>query len=88
MKDADLDAFVAAIERHWAMRAGRERALSLRDFALARNWFEAGISLAAILAGIDRAFDRGPRASSLGFCERDVLALVSGDQRTKTQRAP
>ena len=65
------------------MRGGRERALSARDFALARSWFEAGLSLSSVLAGIDRALGREPRVSSLGFCERDVLALASAERGSR-----
>jgi len=84
LKDAGLDAFVAGIERHWGMRAGRERTLSVRDFALARSWFETGISLASVQAGLDRALERDSRVSSLSACERYVAALAPGDRRRRT----
>jgi hypothetical protein len=87
LKNEGLDAFVGAIERHWAMRGGRERALAGGDFALARSWFEAGMPLATVLAGIDEAFDRERRVSSLGSCECYVRALVSAERRGKPPRA-
>ncbi len=86
MKDDDLDAFVSAIERHWGMRGGRERALAARDFALARSWFDAGMSLTTVLAGIDETFDRERRVASLGSCERSVRALAAGERRGQPPR--
>lgn len=57
MKDSGLVDFVAAIERHLTRLRGREHALPPPDFALAKAWFEAGVPLVNVLAGLDAAFD-------------------------------
>jgi hypothetical protein len=74
----DLEAFVLAIERHFCTWRGSDHVLSPKDFALARSWHEAGVPLAAVLMGVDRAFESDPQASSLAFCRRRVEELVEG----------
>ncbi len=76
MKDEELEGFVDALERHLSARRGRTHALSPPDFALAREWHAARLPLAAVLAGIDRAFEGEADVSSLGFCRRHVEALA------------
>jgi len=61
-----LEAFVEAIEGHLRARRGVDHILSPRDFALARGWYQAGVPLATVLVGMDRAV-------------RDMLALMRGD---------
>jgi hypothetical protein len=53
------------------MRQGRPCTLSPRDFALLREWHAAGVPLAAVLSGIDRA-GRAGEAVSLAYCRRFV----------------
>ena len=77
MKDKDLEAFVAAIERHFSARRGHEHVLSPRDFALAREWHSAGVPLATVLAGIDRVLTPEKDVASLLYCRRSVAALAS-----------
>lgn len=77
MKDADLEAFVEAIESHFRARRGLDHILTPRDFALARSWHQAGIPLAVVLVGLDRAFDGGREATSLAFCRRRVEELAA-----------
>jgi hypothetical protein len=72
----ELEAYVLAIERHFRTWRGTDHALSPRDFALARSWHEAGVPLAHVLVGIDRAFESDAQASSLAFCRRRVEELV------------
>jgi hypothetical protein len=74
----DLEAYVQAIERHFRTWRGAEHVLSPKDFALARGWQEAGVPLAHVLVGIDRAFESDAQASSLTFCRRRVEELVDG----------
>jgi hypothetical protein len=81
MKDLDLEAYVEAIESHLGQRRCREHTLSPRDFALARTWFGAGISLAAVLVALDEAFDSGQTAPSLAFCRRTVEAGAATARR-------
>ena len=87
MKDPDLDSYVVALERHWTLRRGVPHTLSPRDFALARSWFEAGIPLHAVLAGVERAFDKDPAAGSLAFCRPFVEAAAARVPAAKP-RAP
>jgi hypothetical protein len=74
----DLEAYVLAIERHFRTWRGTDHVLSPKDFALARSWHEAGVPLAHVLVGIDRAFESDPQASSLAFCRRRIEELLDG----------
>lgn len=71
-----LEAYVLAIERHFRTWRGTDHVLSPKDFALARSWYVAGVPLADVLVGVDRAFESDPQASSLVFCRRRVEELV------------
>jgi hypothetical protein len=84
--DGGLEAYVLAIERHFRTWRGADHVLSPRDFALARSWHEAGVPLANVLVGIDRAFESEPLASSLAFCRRRIEELSDG-QATRHPRA-
>jgi hypothetical protein len=88
MGHEDLDAYVAAIEAHLRARRGQDHALATRDFALARRWSQAGVPLATVLVGIDRAFETGERVSSLAFCRRFVEELVAAGPRPQTRPSP
>jgi hypothetical protein len=77
-REEGLEAFVAAIEATLGARRGKEHALSPRDFALARGWHEAGVSLATVLVAIDAAFERDPATASLASCRRRVEELAAG----------
>jgi len=80
-RDVELEAFAAAIEAALRARRGREHVLSPRDFALARGWHEAGVSLATVLVAIDAAFERDPQTTSLALCRRRVEELSHGGGR-------
>jgi hypothetical protein len=73
-----LEAFVEAIEASMRSRRGKEHVLSPRDFALARGWHEAGVSLATVLVAIDAAFERDPTTASLALVRRRVEDLAGG----------
>ena len=88
MKDPSVEDFVEAIERHFRARRGVEHVLTPRDFALARAWHQAGIPLAAVLVGIDRAFDAGQEVSSLAFCRRRVEELAASGPRPQSRPTP
>ena len=77
-RDADLEAFVDAIETALRARRGKEHVLSPQDFALARSWHAAGVPLASVLVAIDAAFERDPSTSSLARCRRRVEELAAG----------
>jgi hypothetical protein len=62
--------------------------LSPRDFGQARAWHQAGVPLATVLVGIDRAFDGGADVTSLAFCRRRVEDLVAAGPRLGARPAP
>jgi len=76
-RDPALEAFVEAIETALRARRGKEHVLSPRDFALARGFHEAGVSLATVLVAIDAAFDHDPATASLAACRRRVEELAA-----------
>jgi hypothetical protein len=76
-RDPELDAFVEAIETAFRTRRGRDHALSPREFALARGFHEAGVSLATVLVAIDAAFEADPRTASLAACRRRIAELAA-----------
>jgi len=83
-----LEQYVEAIECHLRARRGTEHVLSPRDFALARTWFNSGVSLATVLVGIDHAFDTGVQVSSLYFCRRTVEELLASGPRPQERAGP
>jgi len=74
--DLGLTAYVEAIEATFRARRGKDHALSPRDFALAKSWFQAGFPLASVLVGLDQAFEADPNTSSLAHCRRRVEELA------------
>lgn len=88
MKDVALEAYAEAIEGHFRARRGSEHVLSPRDFALARSWHQAGVPLATVLVGLDRAFDSGQNVSSLAFCRRRVEELLAAGPRPQVRPTP
>ena len=50
--------YFTEIEERFQQRRGSLLMLSTLDWALIETWREAGIPLAAVLQGIDAAFDR------------------------------
>ena len=88
MKDTGVEGYVAAIEAHLRARRGTNHILSPRDFALARSWCEAGLPLASVMVGIDRAFDEGAYVASLAFCRRRVEELAVTGRRPAARPAP
>lgn len=78
MKEPGLEAYVLAIEKHLSSRRGAEHVLSPRDFAMARAWHAAGVPLASVLTGLDRAFERDRSISSLQPCRRMIEGLAGG----------
>jgi hypothetical protein len=81
-RDEGLEAFIDAIEAALRARRGKDHALSPRDFALARGWYEAGVALATVLVAIEAAFEKDPSTSSLARCRRRVDELAAGAART------
>ncbi len=87
MKSLEVEAYVEAIEGHLRARRGSDHILSPRDFALAREWHAAGVPLATVLVGIDRAFESGD-VTSLAYCRRRVEELVSSGSHPQPRPAP
>jgi len=87
-RDREVEAYVEAIEEHLRARRGVDHILSPRDFAQARAWHQAGVPLATVLVGIDRAFDSGGDVTSLAFCRRRVEDLVAAGPRPDRRPSP
>ena len=75
--------YFTEIEEHFLRRRGGGLLLSTLDWALIETWKDAGIPLAAVLRGIDEAFDRyeqrpskTKKVNSLAFCSQAVLAAA------------
>ena len=75
--------YFTEIEEHFLRRRGGGLLLSTLDWALIETWKDAGIPLAAVLRGIDTAFDRyeqrpskTQKVNSLAYCSQAVLAAA------------
>jgi Arc/MetJ family transcription regulator len=88
VKDPELEAYVEAIEGHLRARRGVDHILSPRDFALARSWHTAGVTLATVLVGMDRAFEGTPDVTSLAYCRRRVEELAAAGREPRLRPAP
>jgi len=76
MKDRGLEAFVEAIESHLTALRGTPHTLAPPDFALARGWHDAGVGLATVLCGIDRADAQSGPPATLAGCRKHILQLI------------
>jgi hypothetical protein len=77
--------YFTEIEEHFQRRRGSLLLLSTIDWALIETWREAGIPLAAVIKGIDTAFDkydarknkaRVRRVNGLAYCAQEVISAV------------
>ena len=74
--------YFTEIEEHFQHRRGGILLLSTLDWALIETWKDANIPLAAVLRGIDAAFDRYEKRPSqrkvngLAYCAQEVLATA------------
>ena len=77
--------YFTEIEEHFQRRRGSLLLLSTIDWALIETWREAGIPLAAVLQGIDAAFDkydarrnktRVRKVNGLAYCAQEVISAV------------
>lgn len=83
--DPELLAFVEGIERHLRRLKGAEVVLSPEEFALARQWHGARVSLARVLAAIDEKHaDGGPPRSLLYY--RGAIEEPAGDRPQRATR--
>ena len=75
--------YFTEIEERYLQRRGGGLLLSTLDWALIETWKDAGIPLAAVLRGIDEAFDRydqrptkAKKINSLAYCSQAVLVAA------------
>jgi hypothetical protein len=75
--------YFTEIEERYLRRRGGGLLLSTLDWALIETWKDAGIPLAAVLRGIDGAFDKydqrpskTKKINSLAYCSQEVLAAA------------
>ena len=75
--------YFTEIEEHFQRRRGSGLLLNTLDWALIETWKDAGIPLAAVLRGIDEAFDRYDarpsktrKVNSLAYCAQEVLSTA------------
>ena len=75
--------YFTEIEERFLRRRGGGLLLSTLDWALIETWKDAGIPLAAVLRGIDEAFDRydqrpskTKKVNSLAYCSQLVLSAA------------
>src|SRR5580658_995517 len=89
--------YFTEIEEHFQRRRGSLLLLSTIDWALIETWREAGIPLAAVLQGIDAAFDkydarknktRVRRVNGLAYCAQAVMGAVESMQEAAVGATP
>src|SRR5215468_2722870 len=75
--------YFTEIEEHFQRRRRTVLLLSTLDWALIETWKDAGVPLAAVLRGIDSAFDKYDarpsktrKVNSLAYCAQEVLAAA------------
>ncbi len=77
--------YFTEIEEHFQRRRGSLLLLSTLDWALIETWREAGVPLAAVLRGIDAAFEkyesrksraRVRRVNGLAYCTQEIMTAV------------
>jgi hypothetical protein len=89
--------YFTEIEEHFQRRRGSLLLLSTIDWALIETWREAGIPLAAVLQGIDAAFDkydarknktRVRKVNSLAYCAQEVISAMEAMQEAAVGAGP
>jgi hypothetical protein len=89
--------YFTEIEEHFQRRRGSILLLSTLDWALIDSWREAGVPLAAVLRGIDAAFDkyearqtkaRMRKVNGLAWCAQAVMEAVEAMQEAAVGGAP
>lgn len=75
--------YFTEIEERFQRRRGTILLLSTLDWALIETWKDAGITLEAVLRGIDSTFDKyeqrpskSRKVNSLAYCSQEVLAAA------------
>jgi hypothetical protein len=91
--------YFTEIEERFLQRRGSLLLLSTLDWALIEAWREAGLPLAAVLRGIDAAFDKHDarlakaksklrKVNSLAWCAQEVMAAAEQMVEASTGVAP
>lgn len=89
--------YFTEIEEHFQRRRGSLLLLSTLDWALIDTWREAGVPLAAVLRGIDAAFDkyearqtraRVRKINGLAWCAQAVMEAVETMQEAAVGGSP
>jgi hypothetical protein len=91
--------YFTEIEERFLQRRGSLLLLSTLDWALIEAWREAGLPLAAVLRGIDAAFDKHDarklraksslrKVNSLAWCAQEVMAAAEQLVEAATGTAP
>jgi hypothetical protein len=89
--------YFTEIEEHFQRRRGSLLLLSTIDWALIETWREAGIPLAAVIKGIDAAFDkydarknkaRVRRVNGLAYCAQEVISAFEEMQEAAVGAGP
>jgi hypothetical protein len=89
--------YFTEIEEHFQRRRGSLLLLSTIDWALIETWREAGIPLAAVLQGIDAAFDkydarknkaRVRKVNGLAYCAQEVISAMNAMQEAAVGATP
>ncbi len=89
--------YFTEIEEHFQRRRGSLLLLSTIDWALIETWREAGIPLAAVIKGIDTAFDkydarknkaRVRRVNGLAYCAQEVISAMEEMTEAAVGAAP
>jgi hypothetical protein len=89
--------YFTEIEEHFQRRRGSLLLLSTIDWALIETWREAGFPLAAVLQGIDAAFDkydarknkaRVRRVNGLAYCAQEVISAMDAMQEAAVGATP
>ncbi len=89
--------YFTEIEEHFQRRRGSLLMLSTLDWALIESWREASVPLAAVLRGIDAAFDkydarkataRVRRINGLAWCAQEVMKAVEDMQEAAVGARP
>jgi hypothetical protein len=89
--------YFTEIEEHFQRRRGSLLLLSTIDWALIETWREAGIPLAAVIKGIDAAFDkydarknkaRVRRVNGLAYCAQEVISAMEEMKEAAIGAAP
>ena len=89
--------YFTEIEEHFWRKRGAHLLVSPLDWAIVETWQKSGISLSAVLKGIDRAFEsyaRSRRGSagrpmkSLAYCVDAVLEFAAQEKEAHAGTAP